>query len=200
MKKYYSTSEVAKLCNVHRNTIIAAIKKNILKAYKTPGGHSRISHKDLVKFCQEKGIPFAETIENGVKVLIVDDDPILPTILAKGLESEGYVVAIAQNGYDAGFLTIEFKPIIILLDVLLPDINGDIVCKRIRSHSETQDIYIIAMSGVSNIRVENQMLDAGADYFLPKPFNLDDVLRIVNKLRDLHLGKKDTGNNHTEMA
>ncbi|MCD4657850.1 MAG: response regulator [Planctomycetes bacterium] len=198
MKKYFSTSEVAQLCNVHRNTIIAAIKKRILKAHKTPGGHSRIAYTDLVKFCQERGIPFSEPIVNGVKVLIVDDDPILPTILAKGLESEGYAVAIAQNGYDAGFLTIEYKPIIILLDVLLPDINGDIVCKRIRSHSETKDIYIIAMSGVSNTRVETQMIDAGADYFLPKPFNLDDVLRIVNKLRDIHLRKKDTTNNQNE--
>ena len=198
MKKFYSTSEVAKLCNVHRNTIITAIKNGKLKAHKTPGGHSRVSYPDLVKFCQEKHIPLADKPDDVPRILIVDDDPILPVILSKGLEREGYQVAIAANGYDAGFLTIEYLPNIILLDVLLPDVNGDIVCKRIRSHQETQEIHIIAMSGVSNTRIEKQMLDAGADYFLPKPFNLDDVLSVVNRLRDMQARLKDNKNNDPE--
>ncbi|NUQ35149.1 MAG: response regulator, partial [Planctomycetaceae bacterium] len=132
-KKFYTTSDVAKICNVHRNTIIGSIRKGILKIYRTPGGHARIAREDLLEFCKRRNLPVAFNGTRNDKVLVVDDDPLLVKLIKVGLEKAGYRVMAAGNGYDAGFMTLDFRPDIMLLDIMLPDIDGDKVAQRVRS-------------------------------------------------------------------
>lgn len=183
MSKYYTTSDVARICNVHRNTIIGCIRKGQLKIYRTPGGHARIAREDLIDFCRKRGLPIDLEESRNDKVLVVDDDPLLAKVIKAGLEKAGYRVMIGGNGYDAGFLTVDWKPDIMLLDIMLPDVNGDQVARRVRESKQTRDLPIIGMSAVSDQSRIDALLEAGANEFLPKPFEISELkARIVKAI------------------
>lgn len=182
MAKYYTTSEVAKICNVHRNTIIGAIRKGLLKIHRTPGGHARISQEDLEDFCHRRSLPSNMSAVQNQRILLVEDDPHLAAVLAAGLKRAGYEVERAANGFDAGFQVVNFKPDVVLLDLMLPDINGDQVCRRIRETPSTQDLKVIGMSAASDQSRIDRMIEAGVDDFLPKPFEIETLLARITKL------------------
>lgn len=181
-KKFYTTSDVAKICNVHRNTIIGSIRKGLLKIYRTPGGHARVAEDDLMAFCRERNLPINLRGSRNDKVLVVDDDPLLTRVIRVGLEKHNYRVRIAENGYDAGFLTIDWKPDVMLLDIMLPDIQGDLVAARVRESSQTADLPIIGMSAYNDQSKIDRLLEAGADDFLPKPFEVQELKRRIAAL------------------
>jgi two-component system, OmpR family, response regulator len=91
-------------------------------------------------------------------------------------------VAVAQTGYDAGLLTESFRPNLIILDYMLPDINGNVVCERIRSKQEYSGTRIIFVSGVVNQEEVRSLLRAGADAFFKKPF---DIRELIGKIAEL---------------
>ncbi|MCR4315819.1 MAG: response regulator [Planctomycetes bacterium] len=185
-KEYFSTSEVAELVNMHRNTIIMSIKKGKLLAVKTPGGHARISREELMEFSRKRGILLdfdGKQIARGpMKVLIVDDDVSILLVVEKGLKNKGYNVRTATNGYEAGYLTSDFCPDVILLDIMLPDINGVQVCSKIRSDPRNKNIKIIAISAVANNALVQSILDAGADDFMPKPISNQELVAKIESI------------------
>lgn len=182
MTKYYTTSDVAKICNMHRNTIIGSIRSGKLKKYDTPGGHARIAHEDLVAFCREYNLPIDLDHSRNDKILVVDDDPLLTRIIQAGLKKYNYRVEVASNGYDAGFLTLDWKPDCVLLDIMLPDINGDQVAKRIRASSKTATMPIIGISAVTDQSRIDALMQAGANDFIGKPFEVADLVSRIVKL------------------
>lgn len=181
-KKYYTTSDVAKICNVHRNTIIGSIRKGILKIYRTPGGHARIAREDLLEFCKRRNLPVSFGGSRNDKVLVVDDDPLLVRLIKAGLEKAGYRVVAAANGYDAGFMTLDFKPDVMLLDIMLPDVDGDKVAQRIRSSPQTEALPILGISAVTDQNKIDKLMEAGVNDFLPKPFEVSDLIKRIQKL------------------
>jgi len=188
-KRFYTTSDVARICNVHRNTIIGSIRKGLLKIYRTPGGHARISEDDLLEFCAQRNLPVELEGSRNDKVLVVDDDPLLTRVIQVGLEKSGYRVKVAKNGYDAGFLTLDWHPDIMLLDIMLPDIRGDLVARRVRESEQTAELPIIAMSAVSDPQRIQAMRDAGCNDFVSKPFEVSDLKdRIVRILGQINEG------------
>lgn len=187
-KRFYTTSDVARICNVHRNTIIGAIRKGLLKIYRTPGGHARVAEDDLISFCAERNLAISLEGRRNDKVLVVDDDPLLTRVVQVGLEKAGYRVKIAKNGYDAGFLTLSWNPDVMLLDLMLPDIRGDLVARRVRSSERTAELPIIAMSAVSDPQRIEDMLQAGCNEFVGKPFEVADlrerIVRLIGAVND----------------
>ncbi|PHQ80735.1 MAG: hypothetical protein COB69_05495, partial [Phycisphaera sp.] len=95
-----------------------------------------------------------------------------------------FVLETCGTGYEAGLLTASFKPHLMLLDYKLPDINGNEVCKRIRSTDELSNIKVIFISGVIDRAEAEQLLTAGADEFLKKPFDIQELMAVIEK----HLG------------
>lgn len=185
-KKFYTTSDVARICNVHRNTIIGSIRKGLLNIYRTPGGHARIAEEDLLAFCRERNLPVNLRGTRNDKVLVVDDDPLLTRVIKAGLEKHNYRVRVAENGYDAGFLTLEYKPDVMLLDIMLPDIQGDLVAKRVRDSKKTEELPIIGMSAYNDQAKIDRLLESGADEFIPKPFEVVELKqRIVSLIGDI---------------
>ncbi|MEE8385920.1 MAG: response regulator, partial [Dehalococcoidia bacterium] len=87
-------------------------------------------------------------------------------------------------GFEAGVLTQEFRPDILLLDYMLPDINGNVVCARIRKDPKLAQTKIIVVSGaISNAEIQ-KLQEAGADDFIKKPFDIDKlILRMVELLK-----------------
>jgi DNA-binding response OmpR family regulator len=132
---------------------------------------------------KENDIPLDRLGGEKRRVLIVDDDPQILELLADTLDRDGrFEVRTASTGYDAGMLTEAFRPDLIVLDFMLPDINGDIVCRRIREHDALNSARIICISGVVNRDDVARLLDAGADEFIKKPFNIQSFINSVTKL------------------
>ncbi|NUQ33966.1 MAG: response regulator [Planctomycetaceae bacterium] len=116
------------------------------------------------------------------RILVIDDDPLITKILERGLEQRGYTVSIARHGKDASFLALEFRPHLVILDVMLPDIDGEEICKRIRAHPETKNVRVISISAIGDPAKIQAMRNAGIDHFMPKPFSIQEVAAKIQEL------------------
>jgi DNA-binding response OmpR family regulator len=96
-----------------------------------------------------------------------------------------FEVKTASSGYDAGVLTQEFQPDLMILDYMLPDINGNVVCQTVRNNSKFEHMKIIIVSGVVNQEEINDLLQAGADDFVKKPFNIEKLIERMAELLQL---------------
>mgnify|MGYP001595829188 CR=1 FL=1 len=114
----------------------------------------------------------------GGKVLVVDDDTALRRSVAQVLEDEGYEVVHATDGLAALDRVAENRPDLILLDVLMPNMNGRQVLEKLRQDRDTADIPILVMSAVSGIEA-NRSMALGASDIESKPFDLDELLNTV---------------------
>ena len=124
-KTVYTTGEAAKICKVSQQTIIRCFDSGQLKGFRVPGSRFRRIPRDvLYKFMKDNGIP-TDALESGKrKALVVDDDPDLVDLIRDVLQADGrFEVRMANNGFDAGMLTKEYRPDIMILDVMLPDIK-----------------------------------------------------------------------------
>lgn len=129
---------------------------------------------------KENGIP-TDALESGKReVLLVDDDTDLVEVMATALKEDGrFEVRIANNGFDAGMMVKEYRPDVIVLDVMLPDINGREVCQRVRSDKQLEDVRIICISGMIEPDKVDELKASGADDFLQKPFDVDALIERI---------------------
>jgi DNA-binding response OmpR family regulator len=129
---------------------------------------------------KENKIPL-DAIESGKrKVLIVDDDAEIVELLMDVLDKDGrFELKTASSGYEAGMATERFQPELILLDYMLPDVNGNIVCQTIKKNPQFENIKIIIISGVVKQEEIAQLLKSGAEDFIRKPF---DINELINKI------------------
>ena len=180
-KQVFTTGEAAELCNVSQQTIIRCFDSGRLNGFRVPGSKfRRIPRTDLIRFMRDNEIP-SDLLDSGsVRVLIVDDDPQIIRMMEELLEDDDrFDVRAATNGYDAGMVTREFRPDVILLDYMLPDINGNVVCDRIKSDPELQDTRIIIISGGIQRDEIDGLLAAGAEEFIPKPFEPAELIEKI---------------------
>jgi excisionase family DNA binding protein len=184
-----TVSQASKYCNVSSKTIINWIEAGHIKAYKTVGGHRRIKKEDLDQFLKEKGMPLPEEPkpEEKKKILVVDDDKIIVETLVQALEEDeyGYEMISASDGFEAGLQVNHFKPDLLILDIMMPDINGYEVCQKIKSNPETKDTKIIVLSAYLDDDAFNQMKEYGADACFSKPLPLEQLKFEVAKLLGL---------------
>ena len=177
-KTVFTTGEAAKVCKVSQQTIIRCFDNGTLKGFRVPGSRFRRIPRDLLfQFMQENGIP-TDALESGKrKVLIVDDDEELVELLVDVFERDKrFDIRTANNGFDAGMTVKEFRPDLVVLDVMLPDINGKEVCQKIRSDKTLEKVRVICISGmVEQDKIEDLKV-AGANQFLQKPFTVDSLL------------------------
>ena len=186
-KKIFTTGEAAKICKVSQQTIIRCFDNGRLAGFRVPGSKfRRIPREELIRFMQTNDIPL-EVLEGGKRrVLVVDDDEQIVDLFVDILERDGrFEVKAAGTGYDAGLLTESFKPHLIILDYMLPDINGNIVCERIRSNPAFAETKIVCVSGVVNQEEVQSLLRAGADDFIKKPFNIQKLVDRMCELLEL---------------
>jgi|TARA_Y100001934_G_scaffold267622_1_gene348555 excisionase family DNA binding protein len=189
MKTVFTTGEAAKICNVSQQTIIRCFDSGQLKGFRVPGSRFRRIPRDvLYRFMKDNGIP-TDALESGRrKALIVDDDEELVELIRDVFDADGrFDVRVANNGFDAGMMVKEYKPDIIVLDVMLPDINGKEVCQRVRSDSALDDVRIICISGMVEADKIDDLKEAGADDFMQKPFEVDALFARVCDLLDIEV-------------
>ncbi|MBW2104250.1 MAG: response regulator [Deltaproteobacteria bacterium] len=172
-----------------RRFIINWIEAGHIKAYKTVGGHRRINREDLETFMRKQGIPMPEKAdEDGKKrILVVDDDPIIVETIVQALEEEefDYEVISASDGFEAGLQVNHFKPHLLILDIMMPDINGYEVCRKIKETEETKDTKIIVLSAYLDEEKFKKMKEYGADLCFSKPLPLPQLRQEVARLLGL---------------
>ncbi len=184
MKTVFTTGEAADVCKVSQQTIIRCFDNGRLKGFRVPGSRfRRIPREALVTFMKENGIP-ADQLDSGKrKILVVDDDPEIVELFVDVLERDGrFEVKTAGSGYDAGMMTQQFQPDLIILDYMLPDVNGNVVCQTIRRNPAFEHVRIIIVSGVVNQEEINDLLKSGADDFVKKPFNIEKLIERIGEL------------------
>lgn len=178
IKTVFTTGEAAKICKVSQQTIIRCFDSGQLKGFRVPGSRfRRIPRDQLFHFMRENGIP-TDALESGKrKVLVVDDDQDLVELIVDVLERDGrFETRSVNNGFDAGMMVKEYRPDLIVLDVMLPDINGKDVCLRVRSDKSLEEVKIICISGMVEEDRIQQLKEAGANVFLPKPFEMERLI------------------------
>lgn len=177
MKDLFTTGEAAEICKVSQQTIIRCFDSGRVEGFRVPGSRfRRIPRQSLIKFMKENKIPLDNINSGKKKVLIVDDDAEIVELMADVLVRDGrFEIKTAASGYEAGISTQQFRPDLILLDYMLPDVNGNVVCQTIRKNPDFENIKIIIVSGVIKRDEIDQLLKSGAEDFIKKPFNIAEL-------------------------
>jgi excisionase family DNA binding protein len=187
MKTVFTTGEAAKICKVSQQTIIRCFDSGQLKGFRVPGSRFRRIPRDLLyNFMRDNGIP-TDALESGKrKILVVDDDVELVELITEVLERDGrFEVKSVNNGFDAGMMVKDYQPDLIVLDVMLPDINGKEVCQRVRSDKSMDSVKIICISGMVEDDKVHELKAAGANDFMRKPFEVDRLVDRICTLLDI---------------
>jgi two-component system, OmpR family, alkaline phosphatase synthesis response regulator PhoP len=119
------------------------------------------------------------------KILIVDDDPIIRNLLMQILEpfeEQGVELITAENGEIALVKIKGERPHIVLLDVMMPKMNGFEVCGVVKKDAELKYIYIIILTAKGQETDKQKAKDLGADHYVTKPFNPDEIVRKVSEI------------------
>jgi len=183
-KRIFTTGEAAVVCKVSQQTIIRCFDSGRLSGFRVPGSRfRRIPREELLRFMRENSIPTDVLEGPSRRILVVDDDPGIRELFEDALGRDGrFTVRVAATGYDAGMLTQSFKPHLMVLDYMLPDINGNVVCERLRENQDTQHTKVIIVSGVVEQAEVRELMRAGADAFMKKPFNINELIAKMEQL------------------
>lgn len=187
MKTVFTTGEAAKICKVSQQTIIRCFDSGQLKGFRVPGSRfRRIPREALFRFMKENGIP-TDALESGKRrILIVDDDQAVVDLIADVLAADSrFEYKSVNNGFGAGMLAKEYHPELMILDVMLPDINGQAVCELVRSDPTMSDIKIICISGMVEEDKIAELKTSGADDFMHKPLDIDELIRKICRQLDM---------------
>jgi excisionase family DNA binding protein len=171
-RTFYTTFEISQICGVNPTSVQNWVKAKKLKAFQTPGGHRRIRREDLISFMKEFGMPLPAELTQGLPtVMIVDDEVDILDMLEDWMKSDndGVQVIKARSGVEALLLIGESKPNLLILDIMMPGMNGYDVCQKLKASPNTQNIRIVAISGDHHPAVRNRIMSAGADLFFTKP-------------------------------
>jgi excisionase family DNA binding protein len=186
-KQVFTTGEAAEVCQVSQQTIIRCFDAGRLKGFRVPGSRfRRIPREELMRFMKDNSIPL-DRLESGKRrVLVVDDDQAIVELFVDVLDRDGrFEVRTASTGYDAGVMTQQFRPELMILDYMLPDVNGNVVCKTVRDNPDMNDMKIIIVSGVVNQDEVDELLRCGADDFVKKPFNIEKLVARIAEMLEL---------------
>ena len=133
----------------------------------------------------------AETAAKPPKILVVDDTPANVKLLADRLSVKGYEIATASNGEEALEQVRAWGPDLILLDVVMPGLNGYDVCRRIRENPAMAMLPIVMVTALDPEEERIKGLEAGADEFLTKPVDFDLLLSSIDQLLKGNQSKPD---------
>lgn len=120
--------------------------------------------------------------ESSQKVLVIDDDPAILELVTSNLEMQGYIVDSCDNAVDGLAMAFQAPPNLVILDIMMPGLDGFTACQRLRQNDATKDIPILMLTALSRTDDKVTGFDAGADDYLTKPFELPELFVRVRAL------------------
>lgn len=201
-KSYLTPNEVAELLMVSTESVRQWSNKGWLKAETTPGGHRRFLRHSVERFAQERGLNYGRRgngrqgrgsrDDSELRILVVDDEKQFANYLVELLSgvNDCVVVRAVYDGFSAGVQVYSFQPDIVLLDLMMADINGFEVCRKLKEDDEMRSIRIFAMTGYPSEENVARIIQAGAEVCFAKPIDTRLLLESLG-LGDKGLPDKD---------
>lgn len=180
-KKYFTTGEIARYCEVDINTVKNWIKANDLKGFKTPSGHFRVARKAFIDFINKQGFTFDPKYfgvgPGELDILLVDDDQSHLKQIMIHLDKfyPDKKILFAKNGFDGYSIMYEKKPRLVLLDLVEPVIEGLEFIKVMRSNKKLDEIKLIVFSNHLDNSVYEELKQIQVDIFLEKPIKESEI-------------------------
>ena len=179
----FTTFDVAEICDVTPVTIQNWIDKGWLRAYRTPGGHRRVSQEALLSFLESRGMPhpFPER-GRSPRVLIVNGDRGLADSLKEALsfDEPGCEIQVAHDGFQAGVLFSASHPDMVILDLNHSGVDGYEVCRQIKGGEAGGDAIVVAIDGGDG-EERKRILEVGAAHCLPAPVDAVELKSLVKE-------------------
>jgi excisionase family DNA binding protein len=170
---WLTLGQAAKYLGVAQSTIRKWSDNGRVPAFYTPGGHRRYRRGDLDAFLERSGPGRGRS---GPLVLVVDDDPSVRQVVRANLEAEGYAVREAGSA-DEGLASLEEEPPdLLLLDVMMPEVDGWEMLRRVQERYGVGAIPVLVFSGTVEERTVADATARGARGFLGKPFDLQQLI------------------------
>jgi excisionase family DNA binding protein len=181
IKSIYTTHDLSRLLHVNPRSVINWIEQERLQSFRTPGGHRRVRHEDLMVFLRKHKIPMPAALAAGnFNVLIVEsEDEVSQSIQDSLALQNGYNISTARDGITALLALGRERPDLMIIDVKIPGVNGLEVCKQIKSDPKSHTA-VIAIGGQADGAGDAQT--AGADAFMTMPLDRETLLSHVKKL------------------
>lgn len=172
-KLMVTTGDIAAHCQVSPMAVVNWIKSGKLPAYTTPGGHRRVPIDQFRAFLQTYNMPpLIEGVPTKRKILVVDDNLEIVRLVVKLLnKTNQYHLETAGNGFAAGIQVATFNPDLVILDLMMPELDGFQVCEMIKSTPETAQIKVLVLTGYHSDENEQKAMEYGADACMGKPVN-----------------------------
>jgi excisionase family DNA binding protein len=195
--RFLTSVEVAAACGVSPRTVSNWIRDGAIPAHRTVGGHGRVAVEDLRRFLTERGMPLPPYLVDASRaakpaapapapqrrrVLVIDDDEALLEVVQEFLRSSGYDVETARHGFLAGYLAGHHRPDVILLDIMMPGLDGYEVLSLMRRRSEARGIPVVACTSLKGPEVEARIRAAGFDAYLKKPIDFRALVELIGGL------------------
>jgi len=177
---WLTLGQAAKYLGVAQSTIRKWSDHGRVPAFYTPGGHRRYRRPDLDNFLNRSG-PGGST-QQGPVVLIVDDDERVREYVRVNLEMEGYAVREARNAEEGLGVLEEVSPDLILLDVMMPEVDGWEMLRRVQERHGVGAIPVVMFSGKVNERSAAEASARGAQAFVGKPFDPQQLIEHAKQL------------------
>jgi excisionase family DNA binding protein len=178
--EWLTLGQAARFLGVAQSTIRKWSDQGRVPAFYTPGGHRRYRRADLETFLERSG-PGGQQ-KSGPLVLLVDDDPQVRELVRINLEFEGYTVREASDAEEGLAAIAEAKPDLVLLDVMMPHVDGWEMLRRMQELFGAGAIPVVMFSGQVDERAEEQAASRGAQGFVGKPFDLQQLVERTKSL------------------
>jgi excisionase family DNA binding protein len=186
-----SVKQIASYCGVRRRTVANWIRDGKLPAIRAEGKPPTVRQDDFVAFLERRGhpIPVDFIEDNTHRILIVDDDPEVLRTLSDAFASlmgcaHGCTVKTALDGIEAGLRIATFRPHLVVLDLMMPRLDGFGVCSHIKTDPATAGTPVLAITGDGSEQTIERILACGADRYLVKPIRLEHLRQVVGELLD----------------
>jgi excisionase family DNA binding protein len=187
--QWFTTTEAARLFGLSHMTVIRRFDSGDIEGFRVPGSRfRRIPRESLLSFARKHRMPLPEAFGDGAdaseaqpsgassrRVLIVEDERRMAELLAKIMTSDGWEVKTARNGFDAGFFAGSFVPDLILLDIMLPGLDGREACRLLRGDARLAGTRILAVTALSDEKNVREILESGVDGHMAKPFGIKEL-------------------------
>jgi excisionase family DNA binding protein len=179
---WLTLGQAAKYIGVAQSTIRKWSDQGRVPAFYTPGGHRRYRRGDLDTFLERSGPSSSGGGGSGPMVLIVDDDPKLREYVRVNLEMEGYSVKEAGSAEEGLGVLDESTPDLVLLDVMMPEVDGWEMLRRVQERHGVGAIPVIMFSGKVDEKAAAEATSRGAQGFIGKPFNPQELINQTKQL------------------
>ena len=182
-----SIRQVASYCGVRPKTVTNWIRAGKLPAVVGANSPLTVRQDDFVAFLTEEGrpVPVDFIEDNRCRILVVDDDPeVLRTLEEMLATFKGCTVKTALDGVEAGLRLTTFRPHLVILDLVMPRLDGLAVCAHIKADTATAGTAVLMITGDDAEQTIEQVLACGADAYLVKPLGLEHLRHAAGELLD----------------